>query len=154
MLQNLEIKGYIQRLEDELSFEKDLVEKFVKKCKSSSDEPCRCDGDCRKTSTEPKEPSAAAQPNGSNAEGEGKHLAICVELGNIYHKKNHDYGNSFHKGFEEWGMPMALIRLQDKLERLKALQNNKQFVQNECVRDTLLDLANYSIMTIMEIDRK
>lgn len=82
-----------------------------------------------------------------------KHHNVCVELKNIYAKKNHDYGDSFHKTFGEYGLVMPCIRLEDKLGRLKALsKGEKGKVEDESIRDTLLDLANYAIMTVMELD--
>lgn len=78
---------------------------------------------------------------------------ICGEMMNLYAKKNQDYGDSFHKSYLEYGMIMPLIRLEDKLNRLKSLtKNGAAKVEGESLRDTLLDLANYSIMTIMELD--
>ena len=47
---------------------------------------------------------------------------------------------------------MACIRLSDKLERLKRLTKAEAEVKDESIRDTLIDLANYAIMTIMEVD--
>ncbi len=71
----------------------------------------------------------------------------------IYERKNHDYGDSFHETFIEEGMAMARIRLSDKLNRFKALsRNGNQQVADESLRDTLLDLANYAIMTVMEME--
>ncbi len=71
----------------------------------------------------------------------------------IYERKNHDYGDSFHETFIEEGMAMARIRLSDQLNRFKALsRNGNQQVADESLRDTLLDLANYAIMTVMEME--
>ena len=39
-----------------------------------------------------------------------KHMEICKELNNIYIKKNHDYGDSFHATYLEEGMAMPRIR--------------------------------------------
>lgn len=76
------------------------------------------------------------------------HRDILQQLHNTYLNKNHDYGNSFHKVREEF--PHAvLIRLMDKLERLKVLYFTPAFV-GESIEDTLLDLANYAIMEIVE----
>lgn len=84
-----------------------------------------------------------------------RHMNIAVELNQLYAKKNKDYGDSFHISFVEEGMAMARIRLGDKLNRFKTLtKNNQQEVKDESIRDTLIDLANYAIMTVMEIDRK
>lgn len=82
-----------------------------------------------------------------------KHLSICNQLNAIYERKNHDYGDSFSKSFREYGMTMPCIRLEDKLNRLKALaKSGDARVDDESVRDTLLDLANYAIMTVLEMD--
>ena len=82
-----------------------------------------------------------------------KHESIFRELNALYARKNADYGDSFHKTFVEEGMAMARIRLSDKLERFKRLTRScEQNVQDESVRDTLIDLANYAIMTVMELD--
>jgi hypothetical protein len=81
-----------------------------------------------------------------------KHEYICNALTDLYNRKNHDYGDSFHITFLEEGMAMPRIRLTDKLNRFKRLtQYNEQKVNNESVADTLFDLANYAIMTLMEL---
>ena len=79
------------------------------------------------------------------------HGRICSELTALYERKNHDYGDSFGKSFAEYGMSMPCIRLEDKLNRLKALtRGSNQKVLDESIEDTLMDLANYAIMTIVE----
>ena len=84
-----------------------------------------------------------------------QHLKIAIELNELYEKKNKDYGDSFHTSFVEEGMAMARIRLGDKLNRFKTLTKAvQQEVKDESIRDTLIDLANYAIMTVMEMDRK
>lgn len=84
------------------------------------------------------------------------HMKICNELNEIYTKKNHDYGDSFHFFFLEEGMAMPRIRLGDKLNRFKALTKSSEvpFVNDESIRDTLMDLANYAIMTVLELDEE
>lgn len=50
---------------------------------------------------------------------------------------------------------MVRIRLSDKLNRVKALtRGDSQQVQDESLRDTLMDLANYAILAVMEMDRR
>lgn len=79
------------------------------------------------------------------------HVTICGELATLYERKNHDYGDSFGKSFDEYGMAMPCIRLEDKLNRLKALtRSGDQQVHDESIDDTLMDLANYAIMTLVE----
>jgi hypothetical protein len=87
-----------------------------------------------------------------------RHKAICDELNKLYEKKNHDYGDSFHQTFVEEGLAMTRIRLGDKFSRFKTLSrltnsdSDEQQVTDESIRDTLMDLANYAIMTILEMD--
>jgi len=81
------------------------------------------------------------------------HAGLCNDLNHLYARKNHDYGDSFHQSFVEEGMAMPRIRLGDKFSRFKTLtQKGGQQVQDETVRDTLLDLANYALMTVLEMD--
>ena len=81
------------------------------------------------------------------------HKEICTEINELYAKKNHDYGDSFHQTFVEEGMAMARIRLGDKFNRFKTLsRGNEQKVNDESIRDTLIDLANYAIMTVLEME--
>lgn len=83
------------------------------------------------------------------------HAGICAELTNTYRKKNADYGNSFSRAVEKYGLVSALTRISDKFNRLESLiLHKKQEVKDESVQDTLLDLANYCIMTVMEIRKK
>ncbi len=81
------------------------------------------------------------------------HREICEEINDLYARKNHDYGDSFHQTFVEEGMAMARIRLGDKFNRFKTLsRNGDQKVNDESIRDTLIDLANYAIMTVLEME--
>jgi len=84
-----------------------------------------------------------------------RHKALCDEINNLYAKKNHDYGDSFHQTYLEEGMAMPRIRLSDKLNRFKSLTRQKtRQVEDESIRDTLIDLANYAIMTILEMEEE
>ena len=84
------------------------------------------------------------------------HKKICYELNALYERKNRDYGDSFHKSWEDYGIIMAAIRIGDKYNRLKNLIAGKNVpnIAEETVRDTLMDMANYAIMTLMELDRE
>lgn len=80
------------------------------------------------------------------------HKNICDSLNDLYKKKNQDYGDSFSKSYKEYGLTMSCIRLEDKLNRLKSLnKNGNAQVKDESIQDTLMDLANYAIMTILEL---
>lgn len=79
------------------------------------------------------------------------HKIICNKLTEIYIKKNADYGDSFAKLRNEYGNTAILIRLEDKLGRLKKLMlGAEQKVKDESINDTLVDLANYAIMELVE----
>lgn len=81
------------------------------------------------------------------------HQQLCRELSRLYERKNQDYGDSFHKTFQEYGLVMPCIRLEDKLSRLKSLAlGGARQVRDESIRDTLMDLANYALMTVMELE--
>ena len=79
--------------------------------------------------------------------------SITSQMHDTYIKKNHDYGNSFGKSMDEFGIASAIIRMNDKLERLKTLSKKESMVKDESVKDTLLDLANYAIMTVMYLKK-
>lgn len=77
---------------------------------------------------------------------------ITEKMYEVYKAKNADYGDSFNITRNEY--PNAiLIRLQDKFLRLKQLYRNnfKANVQNESVKDTLMDMANYCILELIAI---
>lgn len=77
---------------------------------------------------------------------------ITEKMYEVYKAKNADYGDSFNITRDEY--PNAiLIRLQDKFLRLKQLYRNnfKANVQNESVKDTLMDMANYCILELIAI---
>lgn len=79
---------------------------------------------------------------------------ITDNMFKIYCKKNKDYGNSFDRSLDKWGLSVAAIRLGDKLNRFESYIKNGSFaVNDEGVRDTLMDLATYAIMTVMRLDK-
>lgn len=81
---------------------------------------------------------------------------ITVEMMELYKRKNADYGDSFGKSFMEYGVTMPCIRLEDKLNRLKSLtiKNQSAQVNTESLEDTLMDIANYAVMSIIELRNK
>ena len=74
---------------------------------------------------------------------------IINKLYKIYVDKNHDYGNSFDDTCDEFGLIAPVIRMNDKIKRCKSVLKNNDFKVNESVEDTISDLANYCIMTLM-----
>ena len=77
--------------------------------------------------------------------------SITERMLETYKKKNADYGSSFDKSMEEFGIISAVVRMSDKMERLKSLAKKDAKVKDESIEDTLLDLANYCIMTVMHL---
>lgn len=72
---------------------------------------------------------------------------ITEQMLQTYIKKNRDYGGAFERGMERDGIISALTRMYDKLDRLHSLKDKDPEVVEETVEDTLMDLANYAIMT-------
>ena len=69
----------------------------------------------------------------------------------LFKKKNADYGDSF----ANFGPVGVIVRMGDKINRLSSVTTNGvHLVDNESVRDTLIDLHNYAAMAIMLLDEK
>ena len=83
------------------------------------------------------------------------HGKVCKELTETYEKKNADYGNSFENSLDKHGLIAGIVRMDDKMSRLISLNSkNEQQVMDESLRDTLMDLANYAIMSVMWLDEQ
>ena len=76
---------------------------------------------------------------------------ICDDMLETYKTKNADYGDSFAKLFKKYGMTYPIIHMQEKLNRIEALQAKGNDVKGETYIDSLKDLANYAILTLIEI---
>ena len=75
------------------------------------------------------------------------------KMKDLYLKKNHDYGDSVSKTFDEYGLTSFLVRMDDKMNRIKTLNKIQDAaVRGEKIEDTLLDLANYAILALTEIE--
>lgn len=80
---------------------------------------------------------------------------ITKDLTELYDKKNKAYGNSFSTTYQKLGIISAVTRISDKCNRLCNLAVNPDIDNlGESITDTLMDLASYSIMTIMELKKK
>ena len=79
---------------------------------------------------------------------------ITDKMFDTYKAKNKDYGDSFRRLFEECDMTYAYGHMAEKLERVKSLMKDEAKVKGEGMKDSLKDLANYAILTIMELERK
>ena len=78
---------------------------------------------------------------------------ITSEMLETYTKKNSDYGGSFDKSMNEFGLISAVIRMSDKIERLKSLVKQDAKVKEESIEDTLYDLASYAVMTLINLKK-
>lgn len=109
-------------------------------CENAENECCNIEPDDFKLHIEPK----VAQ-----------HYAICQKLNQVYKAKNHDYGDSFGDTYKKLGIISAVTRLSDKMNRLMSLAvSHDAQVKDEKIEDTLLDMANYAIMTLIELGYK
>ena len=80
------------------------------------------------------------------------HCALLTKIQKLYQDKNHDYGDSVSKTFDEYGLTSFLVRMDDKMNRIKTLNKTNDIkVRGEKLEDTLLDLANYALLAIVEI---
>jgi len=69
----------------------------------------------------------------------------------MFKKKNKDYGDAFAK----YGLIGVLMRIEDKIQRaLSITKNGVNMVNDESIRDTLMDLHNYAAMGVMLLDEK
>ncbi len=86
-----------------------------------------------------------------------EHGKLCNYIHDLYERKNHDYGDSFAKSIAEEGLAAARIRIGDKWNRFCKLSRDadvKAEVKDESLQDTLIDMANYCLMTVVEMNAK
>ena len=80
------------------------------------------------------------------------HSELCDDIHRLYVDKNTDYGDSFQKVRAK--IPNAiLVRLNDKLNRLESLMEKdeeERKVKSESIDDTLMDIANYALLEMVE----
>jgi hypothetical protein len=81
--------------------------------------------------------------------------SVIKEMIDTYKRKNSDYGNSFDKSLDKFGLIASVVRLSDKFNRIEQLiQNKEQQVKDESIRDTFMDMANYCAMTVAWMDQQ
>ena len=94
---------------------------------------------------EPKEDKELKKPD--------KFRFLCDTISDLYARKNADYGDSFGISIKKYGPIAGLTRISDKFNRLENLiVHGEQNVTDESVTDTLMDLASYSLMLVMELN--
>lgn len=79
----------------------------------------------------------------------------CNGLKDLLIEKNQKYGNSFFKTADEYGKTVLVLRIDDKLNRLKQLilHNESDDMQGESIKDTLIDLAGYAVLAKIYLER-
>lgn len=71
---------------------------------------------------------------------------IHKEALELFKKKNKDYGDAF----ADFGLLGILVRLNDKIKRaITITENSISLVEDEKIKDTLIDIHNYAAMGLM-----
>ena len=81
-----------------------------------------------------------------------RHQELLNTMHELYVTKNHDYGDSVHDTYLKYGLTSFLVRLEDKLNRARTISQKEQLVKDEKIKDTLLDLANYATLAVLELE--
>ena len=77
--------------------------------------------------------------------------SIQDEARELFVLKNADYGDAF----AEFGPVGVLVRIGDKIKRYMSITKNEiTLVDDEKLRDTLIDLHNYAAMALMLLEEK
>lgn len=97
--------------------------------------------------------SSSTQKTANKKTDADRFKEITDKMFETFKAKNHDYGSSFSNLFKECGMTYAYGHMAEKLERVKSLMKDEAKVNGEGMKDSLLDLANYAILTVMEIEK-
>lgn len=77
------------------------------------------------------------------------HETLCNQAQELQKKKNHDYAQeeNIFRNFDYFGGLGILVRLSDKLARLRSFEENGTFqVADEKLLDTILDIINYAVI--------
>ena len=82
----------------------------------------------------------------------GIYQTIINNLEDTYKRKNSDYGNSVGDTYEKFGDISFLTRITDKYNRILSLADKGECgeVKDEALEDTILDLANYCLLWLVE----
>ena len=81
-----------------------------------------------------------------------QHKALCLDMNALFAKKNHDYGDSFSETYRKLGIISAVTQITHKYNRLvEIVTSDHQEIPEETIEDTLIDLANYALMTVLEL---
>lgn len=82
------------------------------------------------------------------------YTGILDKLEKTYIAKNSDYGDSVGDTYEKFGEVSFLIRITDKYNRINNLIDSEAQVTDEKLEDTILDMANYCLLWLVEMENK
>jgi len=77
------------------------------------------------------------------------HIRLCDTARDLMAKKNHDYAHRDDpfRNFRMFGSLGILVRLSDKIARLRSFEESGRFVvPDEKLEDTILDIINYAVL--------
>lgn len=117
------------------------------------------DPDVNKRTTPPPTTSGStpAQEHAERTPDLAMFESIQKAMHDTYVKKNHDYGNSFSDTWNEFGrkgIVTAAAQISHKYNRFKNIVNGAEPMVSETIDDTLMDMANYCILTMIELQKK
>jgi hypothetical protein len=90
----------------------------------------------------------------ANSPQEQRITAVADEVRDTLICKNRDYGDSFAKQYAKYGVMSGLIRMDDKMRRLENLVGGAEANVDESIEDTLMDLAGYAMLCVVEMRKK
>lgn len=76
------------------------------------------------------------------------------KLTKVYVAKNKDYGDSFTRSLDKRGIVASIVRMEDKMNRIDSLHDKPTTEVDESLVDSLEDLANYAIMTVIWLEKQ
>ena len=83
------------------------------------------------------------------------HKELLDYIENLYVTKNNAYGNSFSRLYEEVGILSAATSIGHKYHRfINLAKNGEENFSYEGIRDTLIDMSNYCLLAVMELDKQ
>ena len=80
-------------------------------------------------------------------------LEILKPVAELLKRKNTDYGGSYDELRDKFGEVAFIIRLHDKLARLKTLTAQKAQVNDESIEDTIKDIIGYCTLELCYIQK-
>lgn len=94
------------------------------------------------------DPQKTVIKHAESADNHNQFKKYTDKLAETLLEKNTDYGDSFTKSVDKFGIIAAVVRLEDKFNRLENLTANgdKEKVKDESLADTALDISGYGLL--------